>query len=707
MQLIRLTSRYLPLVLFLGLCLGACSPRLPEIAGEAYFIDCADGNDHNDGTSPGAAWRSLEKVNATRFTPGDGIFFKRGTTCEGSLWPKGSGEAGKPITLAAYGKGALPIIKAGDNEQALKLYDQQYWHIQELETSGGKRYGIYIGGSENGGSLYHLYLKDLVVHDVYGDAVDSKATGLVVFLPGGGDNRFVDVVVDGVTAYNTDQWAGITILGSNQYPADFEDPGFGEDIIIRNSTVYNTYGDGITVFYARKALIETNVAYDTGQQPPPQTIGTPSSIWTWSCYDCIVQYNESYRADTPDVDGGCYDIDWGTRNNLYQYNYGHDCSGYCISVFGAGGLTTVNSIARYNICANNGRVNSLAARQGDIFLSTWDNGHLDGVMVYNNTFFWNPDNPYSALVNIASFTGSRQNLFANNIIYSTVPWLVDSNASLQLDYNLYWYTPKNIEEARLPVWLYAGKAYTGFEEYQRESRQDENSLYGDPLLSQPTYHEIGRPGDAFLLQENSPAIEAGLDLGGMGEFDFFGFPIPYGATYDIGANEWQGEAKSIQHDYWQFGDLFTKVYRDVIRGDDHRLADWIGKPLLLSFIQLDRGEYSRTRNPSHSQVVFLRSLAHQYGGQGLNVVFVGGGHYAQDESARDDLLNMAYNWQIQDLPVLMEILPLLAAGNDPLTRFPTTFLLAADGRILQRWDGLATTAQLSFAVQELFHSDEQ
>jgi len=106
---------------------------------------------------------------------------------------------------------------------------------------------------------------------------------------------FKDVIIDGVTAYNTNQWAGIEVNGA-PWPIDFNDPHLSEDVIIRNSTVYNVYGDGIVLWGVHKGLIEYSVAYDTGQQPSPQTVGTPSSIWTWACYDCVVQFNESYNA---------------------------------------------------------------------------------------------------------------------------------------------------------------------------------------------------------------------------------------------------------------------------------------------------------------------------------------------------------------------------------------------------------------------------
>jgi hypothetical protein len=254
------------------------------------------------------------------------------------------------------------------------------------------------------------------------------------------------------------------------------------------------------------------------------------------CHECTVQFNESYNAHSPSVDGGAFDIDWGTENNLYQYNYGHDTDSYCFSVFGSGGLTTSNAIIRYNVCANNGLDGGQAIGAGAILLYTWNGGTLDGVQIYNNTFYWDPLNDANALVNQAAFTGTRPNIFMNNIVFSTASWLVFSNSKLELDYNLYWYPG-----AKPAVWFYGDDVYTEFAEYQRGSGQDTHSLFADPMLNDPAYHEVGMPTTAFTLMADSPAIDAGADLADRGQHDFFGNLVPFGSAYDIGAHESQGK----------------------------------------------------------------------------------------------------------------------------------------------------------------------
>ena len=646
------------LVLFLA---SGCAPEIPEISGTAYFIDCERGSNDNPGDSAWRPWNSVERINQMVFQPGDGIFFKRGTSCQGALTPQGSGAEGRPILVGAYGSGEFPIIDGGKSREALKLSGQEYWEIQDLEITGGMNYGVLVSGAEGVEALRHIRLTNLKVHDVWGGSYNNKNTGLVVVLANG--SRFQDVVINGVTAYNTDQWAGIEINGGVDWPIDYDAPALAEDVTIRNSTVSNVYGDGIVLWGVKNGLIEYSVAYDTGQQPAPKTVGTPSSIWTWSCVDCVVQYNESYNADSPEIDGGCYDIDWGTRNNIYQYNYGHDCNGYCLSVFGAEGVTTENAIVRYNVCANNGQRADLASRQGDIFLSTWNYGLLDGVLIYNNTFNWSPAGKYPALVNRAEFTGERPNLFANNIIVSEVPWLVDGGSDLKLDHNLYWLTREG-----KPFFSFKENFYPGFEDYQQLSGQDAHGIYADPLLRELGYHAVGASKTAYTLQSDSPAIDAGLLLDDMGGTDFFDNSIPYGNAIDIGAHEWS----HVEEGANDLSGLIASLARDHV--------DLIGTgTALISFVD-PQDELSR------SQSVFLRSMAEQYGDQGLQVLLVDVTNLTEAQR-----VEVANRWHLGALPFL---------GTTAALTTPVTLLLDS-GSLQAYWHGLALPSDLVQQIQTI------
>jgi len=76
----------------------------------------AAGSDTNAGTSSGAAWQTISKVNGFTFSAGDSILFNRGDIWYGTaLVAPSSGSSGSPITFGAYGSGANPIIKGATN----------------------------------------------------------------------------------------------------------------------------------------------------------------------------------------------------------------------------------------------------------------------------------------------------------------------------------------------------------------------------------------------------------------------------------------------------------------------------------------------------------------------------------------------------------------------------------------------------------------
>ena len=127
--------------------------------GSEYYVDCAAAEMKGDGRSPASAWHSLDAINARTFSAGDTIYLKRGTDCHGLLWPKGSGTASAAIRLSAYGKGMRPrVIAANGDEEAFKLFDQEYWEVDSIDFSGGRLFGVFVSG--HGGILHHIHLRN-------------------------------------------------------------------------------------------------------------------------------------------------------------------------------------------------------------------------------------------------------------------------------------------------------------------------------------------------------------------------------------------------------------------------------------------------------------------------------------------------------------------------------------------------------------------
>ena len=361
---------------------------------------------------------------------------------------------------------------------------------------------------------------------------NQKASGLIVFHATGAGESFNDILVDGATAYNTTEWAGIYADG-----AAYSSPTGvkGANITFRNCTAHDVGGDGIVIHVTKNALIENSIAYNTGQITNA-SLGTPSAIWNWDCDTCTVQFNEAYLNHSPTTsDGGDYDSDYYNSNITIQYNYGHDTDGYCVSVFSAEAVdTNVNTIIRYNVCSNNGR-NSNNGLQGDFFYATWDGGSILNSQVYNNTSYRNPASSNAYALNVQSaFDSSQPNYFVNNIIVATAPGMetysATSGTGLTSDYNIYWYTG-----AGSPQWQANGVNYGSLGAWRSAMGMDSHSMFADPLLNNPTYHDVGRPTTAFTLLTGSPAVNAGWNIGNMGGQDFFGNALPKSGPVDIGA----------------------------------------------------------------------------------------------------------------------------------------------------------------------------
>jgi len=90
-----------------------------------YYIDSVGGNDNNNGTSESTPWKTLSKVSSTTFSPGDNIYFKRGSSYSGCATINGNGTAGNPITVGAYGNGNAPSFTnpsySNNNGNAMRI----------------------------------------------------------------------------------------------------------------------------------------------------------------------------------------------------------------------------------------------------------------------------------------------------------------------------------------------------------------------------------------------------------------------------------------------------------------------------------------------------------------------------------------------------------------------------------------------------------
>jgi len=134
-----------------------------------------------------------------------------------------------------------------------------------------------------------------------------------------------------------------------------------------------------------------------------------------------------------------------------------------------------------------------------------------------------------------------------------------------------------------------------------------------------------------------------------------------------------------------------------VRGGAFHLRAAPAQPLLLAFLQTvpDTAD-----TPSRNQVVFLSSMAQQYGPRGLRVAIVDASILlAGSQPSHDAVLNASYDWHLK--------FPLLLDQDGQLTRelgvreVPATFLVAIDGTIVQKWQGRTRPATLATGIERL------
>lgn len=539
------------------------SPTNTPTPATTYYVDCSAAS---NGTGTQASpWNNLATVSARTFAPGDSLLFKRGTTCVGFFYFSSAGTSSARITIGAYGTGATPIIDGNFTQATVELMNPDYVTMQDLEVINGRTWGILATTNVPGVST-GLILQNLTVHHVTGGVYQTqnrKWTGLVVLAPGVIDlpqtdadgglmwnwerlTHFDTVLIDNVNAYDTTLWGGIFVWGM-QLEGDTQWKNHAQDrtrrsknITVRNSLVHDTFGDGFAMYLSDNVLMENNVVYRSGMEPPNPanpaggTTGTPVALWYWSADSVTGQFNEAYDNHSPGVDGGAFDLDYYSSNGNYQYNYAHDNSAYCVGIFGAEHVATVNSIFRYNICAGNGTQatlidGSVKEGRGEIYPCTWNVGSLDGVQIYGNTLYVNATVAVDWCSGGTAKNGTSPMTFRNNLIVSTTqnpygvgltmfPWL--------RDYNLWYYTLGTLAADPSP---------------EAHGKYNQN-----PLVNSLGYHGIGKPTTQWTLQTGSPAINAGTNpctgVTGctVGTRDFFGATsLPLGGAFDIGADEAQ------------------------------------------------------------------------------------------------------------------------------------------------------------------------
>ncbi len=469
-----------------------------------YYADSVHGRDTNDGKSAAHPWRTLGRINAGVFAPGDAILLRAGSRWNSFLAPGGSGAAGKPITLKAYGAGPKPSLDAaGLSLATLSLHNGEYWDIGGLDIANRAPApvptlcGVKVR-EDDFGVAHGIRLHALDIHDVRGSNVKSEGGGSGIDCSSGGGKvktRYDGLTIADCRLTRTDR-NGIT-LGA--YYARPEWP-LSTHVVIRGNTLLDIGGDGIVPIGCDGCIIEHNTLHGGRMRAEDYAAG----IWPWSCDNTVVQFNEvSGMRGTKDGQG--YDSDYNCRNTLFQYNFSHDNDGGFMLICDDGGqkppwnIGNSGTVVRYNISVNDGE---------HTFNIT---GPCLNTRIYNNVFYLGAGKtvPFVASGNWGKAWAADTH-FVNNIFYaapgSKSRFDFGGMTGVVFDHNAFWG-----DLAARPA--------------------DPAAFLTDPKLTAPG----SAKASGYALAPGSPLRHAGASVPASGRRDFWGSPVPSGKPPDVGA----------------------------------------------------------------------------------------------------------------------------------------------------------------------------
>lgn len=485
------------------LSLSIATAVVGQATAKTVYVDCNGSGGEDSGTEKDP-YRSLEKVNQHKLSPGDTLAFKRGSTCKGTLQPKGSGEKDSPITVNNYGgdddAADLPIIDGQGANEAVLLVNQDYWNISQIDLRNpadklGSRRGIQVIANESNPHT-GITIDRIKVSDVAGET--NKKTEPTNFAASAGisiTGLYNDVLVTGCTVKDCGGGA-IKVRPGYGPDQDEHDEALGKNVKVSHNSITSCGGDGIIVSFAETPLIEYNTAGHLGKGKYPYKGGNFAGMWVLGCHDSTLQYNVVHDTIDSVTDSQAFDCDWGnTGYCLIQYNFARDnAGGMFLNCDGCGtyGEKSPDQILRYNVFQNDCEI--------------YTNGDNAKLYFYNNVVYC-PEKNYDLSV-------PKATNFTNNIFVGTKDSKLPTGDSVSWMWNI----------------------------FQTVAKPTDGGIQGDPRLVDPGKGaESLDSAKGYMLKSDSPGIGNGGIIPDNGGKDFFGNPVSDNAKPNRGAYNGKGE----------------------------------------------------------------------------------------------------------------------------------------------------------------------
>ncbi|WP_288615217.1 right-handed parallel beta-helix repeat-containing protein [uncultured Victivallis sp.] len=425
-----------------------------------YYIDSRNGDDANSGTELKAAWKSIDRVNHTVFSPGDKLYFRRGSRWNIPLELHGSGSAEKKICLMAYGEGELPQIVVANTPFALRLKNQSNWDISELELTNRQSipgnirqitYGsIKINSDdpcfapyarkyhqtgvtielENYGVAENIHIHHLSIHDVEGTQEAKENGGILVKIDGQRKaSRFHNLLIE----HNTIRRVCRSGIVFKVWPhADRKNWFPSTKVCISGNRLSDIGGDGIVPWACDGVQVTGNEVYRAAATGREANV----AIWPWSCDNAVLIGNiAAYTAKLPgNGDGQGFDVDTNNFNTRVENNLSFHNGGGFILICGE--KDTPNH--RAMIC------NNVSIADGMAVFTLWNNVH--DINIFKNTILV-PDNARSVFLIANWGKGEADPIqmkkisFHDNLVVADTPLtLRGMQKAWQIYNNVYWGT---------------------------------------------------------------------------------------------------------------------------------------------------------------------------------------------------------------------------------------------------------------------------
>lgn len=478
-------------------------------AGAATYYVSATGSDTANGLTPSTSWLTIEKLNKTRFSPGDAILFKRGDAWrEGqSLYGLSDGTAGKPIVFAAYGEGPKPLILASKDISASVFWTNSAENIWKTTAV----INITAKDLKRTGQITPDVANLIFNHE---ESVGVKRRFLAD-LKGQGDFclNLTDTLLYLYSTINPSQYyKHIEATGIRNCENNIEVIN-GHYLTFSNLDIRYSKNNGI--FLQDCSNIEISncdlswiggcyfpiATFMQSSRPSPVRMGNGVQLWRGNSNVTVTHcsMNQVYDAGISPQGGDSKVVApyYAIQALRFDHNVINNCY-YSFEFWGHQANSTADGIwFENNTCLNSGMGWSTSQRP-----DKGGNAHLkffESKMAFTNVFIRN--NIFAEALDYCSY--SRDNMCA----------------SFTMDNNCYYKSSKE-----KPIIRWGGGVGNGggdyfmadLKAYQTRSGKEAHTIFADPRLA-----------SKFTLPSGSPAIDAGIDVG---------YPHS-GAAPDMGAFE--------------------------------------------------------------------------------------------------------------------------------------------------------------------------